>query len=72
MFLLKRVVDVGDGADVDVLDDEAVSDDVDEGDDEGVDVLFELAVAIGGVDTECDPAKVKYKPLYVEVALETY
>ena len=58
MFLLKRVVDVGDGADVDVLGDEAVSDDVDEGDDEGVDVLFELVVAIGGVDTECDPVKV--------------
>lgn len=58
MFLLKRVVDVGDGADVDVLGDEAVSDDVDEGDDEGVDVLFELVVAVGGVDTECDPAKV--------------
>ena len=57
MLLLKRVVDVGDGIDAEVLGDEAVSDDVDDGD-KGVDVLFELVVATGVVETECDPAKV--------------
>ena len=61
MLLLKRVVDVGDGVDVDVdvLDDEAVSDDVD---DEGVGVLFQLVAGIGAVEVECDPGHFSITP----------
>ena len=53
-------MDVGDGPDVDVLDDDndVVVDDEDDGDDEGIDVTCELVVATGAVDLECDPKKV--------------